>query len=46
MVKALSRTEPAPEAPVLGAPWKGRVLRNYGLSRLIVLAAKEDVSVK
>ena len=39
MVKALSRTEPEPEAPVLGAPWKGRVLRNYGLSRLIVLAA-------
>jgi len=39
MVKAAPRTEPQTETLTLGAPWKGRVLRNYGLSRLVVLAA-------
>jgi hypothetical protein len=39
MVKAPPRTEPEAQALVLDAPWKGRVLRTYGLSRLIVLAA-------
>jgi hypothetical protein len=39
MVKALPRAEPQPELQLPAAPWKGRVLRNYGISRLIVLAA-------
>ena len=39
MVKALPRTAPETWAPALRAPWTGRVLRTYGLSRLLVLAA-------
>jgi hypothetical protein len=39
VVKAPPRTEPQAPAPERAAPWKGRVLRTYGLSRLIVLGA-------
>src|ERR1039457_739108 len=39
MVKALPRTAPETWAPALQAPWTRRVLRTYGLSRLLVLAA-------
>jgi hypothetical protein len=39
MVKALPRTAPEISAPPLQAPWIRRVLRTYGLSRLLVLGA-------